>query len=92
MSEDSSNHNLLNLTNIGNLSVNGLTVSGNSSFTKTITGDILSAWHLLAGRPSNTTNFRTYFETVPNLHHDNPARTDSEISYNKIWLSLVSSI
>jgi hypothetical protein len=46
----------------------------------------MSAWHLLAGRPSNTTNFRTYFETVANLHHDNPNRTDSEVSYNR-WFA-----
>lgn len=57
------------------------------TFTNTITGDILSAWHLLAGRPSNTTNFRTYFEIIDNLHHDNPARTDSEMSYNRFFAS-----
>lgn len=45
MSEDSSNHNLLNLTNIGNLSVNGTsyfngnaTFNGNISFTNSGTG------------------------------------------------------
>lgn len=62
-------------------------MNGGSYFTNTITGDIVSAWHLLAGRPSNTTNFRTHFETVANLHHDDPARTDAEISYNRWFAS-----
>ena len=64
-----------------------LYVNGSSYFTNTITGDALSAWHMLGGRPANTTNFNTYFETIGNLHHDNPARTDAEISYNRFFLS-----
>lgn len=64
-----------------------LHVSGSSYFTDTITGDSLSTWHILGGRPSNTTNFNTYFETITNLHHDNPARTDAEISYNRFYLN-----
>ena len=62
-------------------------VTGSSYFSNTITGDIMSAWHILGGRPANTTNFRTHFETVANLHHDNPARTDAEISYNRWFCS-----
>ena len=64
-----------------------LYVNGSSYFTDTITGDALSTWHILGGRPSNTTSFNTYFETVGNLHHDNPARTDAEISYNRFFLN-----
>ena len=62
-------------------------MSGSSYFSDTITGDILSSWHLLAGRPSNTTVFTTHFETTANLHHDNPARTDSEMTYNRWFAS-----
>lgn len=64
-----------------------LYVNGSSYFTDTITGDSLSTWHILGGRPSNTTSFNTYFETIANLHHDTPARTDAEISYNRFFLS-----
>ena len=64
-----------------------LYVNGDSYFTNTITGDATSAWHILGGRPANTTNFNTHFETTDNLHHDNPARTDVELTYNRFFLS-----